>query len=148
MTRGADDETLLLRMRSAAAQRGFFMALARSFQPSYAYGFSGDIVFELDTTLPGQEPTVDVWTIEVTGLRARARRGPSPRAAATVRLGVADFVRLIAGTLDPISALRDNRLEVEGQLLIAARMDEMFGGARPIHVLRGAGPYLPDPYPG
>jgi putative sterol carrier protein len=47
-----------------------------------------------------------------------------------VRLGAADFVRLVAGSLDPIVALRDNRLEVEGDVVVAARMDEMFGGGR------------------
>jgi tetratricopeptide (TPR) repeat protein len=128
LTRSAADDALVRNVRSATAQRALFTALARSYQPSFAYGFTGNIVIELDTTLPGSDPTVDVWTLEVGPRRARARRGPATPAATTVQLTVADFVRLVAGSLDPIQAFKAGRLTVDGDVLLAARMDELFGG--------------------
>lgn len=128
LTRGSEDDALLRNVRSGAAQRALFTALARSFQPSFAYGFTGNVVLELDTSVAGQAPTVDVWTLEVGPRRARARRGPAHPAAATVQLGAADFVRLVAGTLDSVRAFKDGRLEIDGDVLLAARMDELFGG--------------------
>jgi hypothetical protein len=131
LTRNSGDDALIRNARSATAQRTLFTALARSYQPTFAYGFEGVIMVELDTTVEGSEPTVDTWSIEVTAKKARARRGPSTAPAVTVQLNAADFVRLVAGTLNPIQAFKEHRLTVQGDVLIAARMDEMFGGVAP-----------------
>ena len=68
------------------------------------------------------------WTVTA---RARARerpaRAPRARPALTLKLGVADFVRLAGGDLDPGKALLTGRMDMEGDLAIAARLGEMFG---------------------
>ena len=45
----------------------------------------------------------------------------------TLKLGVVDFVRLAGGDLDPGKALLTGRMDMEGDLAIAARLGEMFG---------------------
>jgi putative sterol carrier protein len=44
---------------------------------------------------------------------------------------VADFARLAAGTADPLVAFLEGRAEVEGNLDVARRLPEMFGGPSP-----------------
>ena len=64
------------------------------------------------------------------------RSGPSARAsgpgtasapALTLKLGVVDFVRMAGGDLDPGKALLTGRMDMEGDLAVAARLGEMFG---------------------
>jgi putative sterol carrier protein len=47
----------------------------------------------------------------------------------TLRADVAVFVRIAAGDLDPMRAMLDERLVVEGDLALAGRLDAMFGAA-------------------
>jgi putative sterol carrier protein len=44
-----------------------------------------------------------------------------------VKLGVADFVRMAGRDLDPGKALLTGRMDLEGDLALAARLGEMFG---------------------
>ena len=46
---------------------------------------------------------------------------------AGVEVGVADFVRIAGRDLDPGKALLTGRLDLEGDLALAARLGEMFG---------------------
>ncbi len=68
-----------------------------------------------------------VWTVQIAAGRARARRGPAGAPALTLRLRLADFMRVIAGELDPAQPLLENRAEIEGELAVAVRLPEMFG---------------------
>jgi putative sterol carrier protein len=47
----------------------------------------------------------------------------------TLRAEVPVFVRIAAGDLDPMRAILDERLEVEGDFALAGRHDQMFGAA-------------------
>jgi putative sterol carrier protein len=48
-----------------------------------------------------------------------------------VRLSLPDFVRLVAGELNPVGSLIEGQTEVEGDLPLASRLVEMFGGVSP-----------------
>jgi putative sterol carrier protein len=48
-----------------------------------------------------------------------------------VRLPLPDFARIVSGELHPAAALMDGRMELEGDLRVAARLGEMFGGPSP-----------------
>jgi hypothetical protein len=48
----------------------------------------------------------------------------------TVRMGLVDFVRIAAGG-SPMPAFLEGRVELEGDLSVARRMTEMFGGPSP-----------------
>ncbi|MHB8682446.1 MAG: BTAD domain-containing putative transcriptional regulator [Acidimicrobiales bacterium] len=132
-TEGQSDDALQHRFSSAAAQRTLFSVVARSFQPSLAFGFSGSIVFELQP--PADEldaSAADWWTIEVKGRKATAHRGRTAGAATVVHCGVPDFVRLASGELHPARALLSGRATVEGDVVLALRIPDMFGAAEPL----------------
>jgi putative sterol carrier protein len=42
---------------------------------------------------------------------------------------LADFARLVGGDLEPMRAVMEGRMRIEGDLTVAARLGEMFGQA-------------------
>ena len=50
----------------------------------------------------------------------------------TIRLGVADFLRVAAGELDPVKALLSGRLDLAGDFAVAMRLAAMFGQDSPL----------------
>jgi putative sterol carrier protein len=49
----------------------------------------------------------------------------------TIRIGVPDLVRLATGQLNPVGALLEGITDVDGDITIASRIVEMFGGPSP-----------------
>ncbi len=98
--------------------------MAWLFEPGAAAGFEGAVVYEL-TSATGESTAL--WTVEITAGRARARRGAAVNPSVTLRLRLADFMRIAAGTIDPVRPLLEGRAEVEGDLEVALRLPEMFG---------------------
>lgn len=112
--------------RTAGSRAGLallFGEMARRFEPDRAAGFEGDIVY----VLGGEDGASKAWTIAVSGGRAVSRAGRAPAPRLIVSLALADFVRLAAGDLDPGKLLLTGRLNIEGDLAVAARLGEMFG---------------------
>jgi alkanesulfonate monooxygenase SsuD/methylene tetrahydromethanopterin reductase-like flavin-dependent oxidoreductase (luciferase family) len=112
--------------RTAGSDRGLailFGAMAKAYVPERAGGFQGEIEYLL-ARADGREVR---WTVAVNGAGAQVR----PRAATdpTLRLkvGVADFVRMAGGDLDPGKAMLLGRLDLEGDFAVAARLGRMFG---------------------
>ncbi len=125
--RGASDDQLERRFGNQLAQRAIFSGMARQFEPKFAFGFEGDIAYELTHVGNGQAPSR--WTVRVAGDSASAIPGSSHSPAVTFRLSVADFARLVAEQVEPQELLFGGRFEVEGDLRLATRVREMFGGA-------------------
>ena len=95
-----------------------------AFEPDKALGFSGDIRYELRAA--------DGTLQDVDGAHRAASRRPPCRArdgpaALTMRLALADFVRMAGRDLDPGKALLSGRLDLDGDFAVAARLGEMFG---------------------
>ena len=69
------------------------------------------------------------WAIEVDSVRGRARLlEPAPaEAAVTIHAGLAEWVRVSAGVEDPFTAMAGGRFSIEGDVLLAARLEAMFG---------------------
>jgi putative sterol carrier protein len=63
------------------------------------------------------------------GARARPAAGESP--ALTIKLALADFIRLAGRDLDPVKALLSGRMELDGDFALAMRLAQMFGQASP-----------------
>lgn len=127
-TVGRSDDDLVRRFSGAASQRLLFSAMARAFQPAMAFDFEGDITLDLRPPDDDGDPAAgDWWTIEVRGRKATARPGRSPCPAVLLHAPLADFLRVAAGEAHPASALIDNAVEVEGDVLLAARLPDMFG---------------------
>ena len=55
------------------------------------------------------------------------RPGPATAPALTLKMALADFVRMAAGELDSGKALLTGRLDLEGDFSLARRLGEMFG---------------------
>jgi hypothetical protein len=93
-----------------------------------AFGFEGEIQYELTSHGNGNEP--DRWTIEVRDGKAAAKRGPAGEPAVTLRIPSADLLRLAAGA-NPGAVLLAGRASVHGDLNVAMRLPEMFGAPSP-----------------
>jgi alkanesulfonate monooxygenase SsuD/methylene tetrahydromethanopterin reductase-like flavin-dependent oxidoreductase (luciferase family) len=121
--RRSDDRRLERTIGSDRGLRVIFAAMAQAYVPEAAGGFSG----ELEYRLKRSDGSVVDWTVAIDGERAVVRPGPARAPALKLVLGVADFVRMAGRDLDPGKALLTGRLDIEGDLAIAARLGEMFG---------------------
>jgi hypothetical protein len=132
MVRGLDDAEVERRFAEPRRQRALVKALAGGFQPAGANGFSGVIAYELEPY--AIEPPPDSpwrWAIEVDSDTGRARLlEPAPLdAAVTIHIGLAEWVRVIAGLEDALAAMVAGRSSVEGDVVVAVRQEAMFGGS-------------------
>jgi alkanesulfonate monooxygenase SsuD/methylene tetrahydromethanopterin reductase-like flavin-dependent oxidoreductase (luciferase family) len=139
VVRGASDAQLERRFGGALAQRAIFTGMARQFEPKLAYGFEGDIAYELahhETPNParpaepaasGRRRAPSRWTVRVRDGTATALPGADGPAAVTFKLSIPDFARLLAEEVEPQELLFSGRFDVEGDLRLAARVPEMFG---------------------
>jgi tetratricopeptide (TPR) repeat protein len=136
----ASDDELEHRFGSPLAQRALLTAMAHSFQPRLAFGFEGEIAYELiHANRPGGAGESDWWTIRIEGGKAVARKRPAEAPAVTVHMSVPVFVRLFSGDDDPVAAMLDGRLAADGDLVLGARLTEMFGAVSPSEVLLETG---------
>jgi eukaryotic-like serine/threonine-protein kinase len=131
MAGGLDDAELERRFADPRRQRALVKAMARGFQPAHSGGFDGAIAYELEPF--AIEPPPDApwrWAIEVDSRAGRARLlEPAPLdAAATIHIGLADWVRVVAGLQDPLTVMVAGRCSVEGDVVLVARLEAMFGG--------------------
>ena len=130
MVAGLDDAELERRFAEPRRQRALLKVSHADFQPAHAGGFSGMIAYELEPY--AIEPPPDApwrWAIEVDSRAGRARLiEPAPLdAAVTIHFGLADWVRVLAGKQDPLTAMVAGRCSVEGDVTLAARLEAMFG---------------------
>jgi hypothetical protein len=129
--RDLDDAELERRFAEPRRQRALMRALARAFQPAQAGGFNGVIAYELEPFAIEAPPEAPWrWALEVNSQAGRARLlEPAPLdAAVTIHLGLADWARVMAGTESALSVIVSGRCSVEGDVLVAARLEAMFGG--------------------
>jgi hypothetical protein len=125
---GKPDDQVERLIGSSLAQRALFTAMAQSYRPKMAFGFEGEIQYEL--TSSGNGDTPDRWTIVVDDSKATVKRGAAADAAVTLRIGSADLLRLAAGA-NPGRMLLEGRTQVSGDLAVAMRLPEMFGAPSP-----------------
>jgi alkanesulfonate monooxygenase SsuD/methylene tetrahydromethanopterin reductase-like flavin-dependent oxidoreductase (luciferase family) len=128
LVRGASESQLERRFGNPLAQRAIFIGMARQFDPGFAFGFEGDIVYELRHHPDGDRPP-ERWTIRIDGERASAIPGGSPDASLILRFSIPDFARLLADEVEVQELLFDGRFELEGDFQLASRLPEMFGQA-------------------
>jgi alkanesulfonate monooxygenase SsuD/methylene tetrahydromethanopterin reductase-like flavin-dependent oxidoreductase (luciferase family)/putative sterol carrier protein len=119
----AGDRRLEQTIGSTAGLRVLFGAMARQYDPAKANGFAGEIQY----ALRGSDGQERLWVVAVDGDRAAARPGRASDPAVTVGLTLADFVRVAAKDLDGGVAVMTGRMDLEGDLALAARLGEMFG---------------------
>ena len=121
--RGRSDRQLDRTIGSPFGLRALFGGMANQFTPARAGGFEGDLQWDL-----GVDGSVRSVHIHVEGDRAVSRRGPAPEPAVTIGIELAEFARIAAEIEPPAKALMEGRMEIEGDLQVAWRIGEMFGG--------------------
>ena len=119
----SDDRLLERTAGSPQGLRILFAAMQSAFLPAEAGGFTGELAYELR----GRDGGVRSWTVTLGPDRARARPGPAIAPQLTVKLAVADFVRIAGRDLDAGTALLTGRMDLEGDFSLAARLGAMFG---------------------
>src|SRR3712207_9552667 len=67
------------------------------------------------------------WVVAIDGARATVRPGAADAPKLTIRMGLADFLRMAGNDLDPAKALLTGRIDFRGDLTIAPKLGEMFG---------------------
>ncbi len=121
--RRSDDRRLERTVGSDRGLKLLFGAMAQAYEPEKAGGFSGELQYELTRS----DGRVLRWTVDLDSERAQAHARAASAPKLTLKLAVADFVRLAGGDLDPGKALLTGRMDLEGDLAVAARLGEMFG---------------------
>ncbi len=85
------------------------------------FGFEGEIGYELSRYGTGMgPPDIDQWTLVVAGQSATVFPGPPNDPAIVLRCSMATFIRMVAGVIEPLVAVFERDLKVEGDLLSAA----------------------------
>jgi hypothetical protein len=106
--------------------------MARGFQPAHAGDVRAVIVYEIEPYAIDPPPTAPWrWAIEIDPRAGRARLvEPAPLdAGTTIHIGLADWVRTVAGVRHPVTVMAAGRCSVAGDVILAARLEIMFGGA-------------------
>jgi hypothetical protein len=131
MVHGQDDETIERRFSEPRRQRALLRAMARGFQPAHSGDFHGVIAYELEPFAIQAPPEAPWrWAIQVDSRAGRARMlEPAPLdAAVTIHFGLAEWVRVIAGAQNAVTAMATGRCSIEGDVILAARLQSMFAG--------------------
>jgi alkanesulfonate monooxygenase SsuD/methylene tetrahydromethanopterin reductase-like flavin-dependent oxidoreductase (luciferase family) len=123
LVRGRSDQQLNRLFDRDPVLRTLFKGMERAFEPGRARGFEGEIQYELR----GRD-RLRRWAVAVYDGRAEARPGEAADPAVTLRTTVPAFARLAAREAFPPKLLLDGTLEIEGDLALAGRLAEMFGG--------------------
>ena len=123
-----NDRVLELTAGSRLAIRVIFAAMSRQFVPSAAEGFDGSICYELRRH---KGAIIEGWALRITASAAMASFGFPTDPAVTLKLTVGDFVRFSLGTVSPVTLLTEERLKLDGDLKVAAKLAPMFGRPLP-----------------
>jgi alkanesulfonate monooxygenase SsuD/methylene tetrahydromethanopterin reductase-like flavin-dependent oxidoreductase (luciferase family)/putative sterol carrier protein len=121
--RRAGDDRLEATAGSDRGLKLIFGAMARAYEPDMARGFAGELEYELTR----RDGRLVAWTVRVGPTQATVHAGAAPAPALTLKMTVADFLRMAAGDLDAGKALLTGRLDLVGDFSLAQRLGEMFG---------------------
>jgi alkanesulfonate monooxygenase SsuD/methylene tetrahydromethanopterin reductase-like flavin-dependent oxidoreductase (luciferase family) len=100
-----------------------FRGMEAAFVPDRAAGVEADVQYELRA-----RDGVRRWVVSIGEGGARVRRGSTAEPSLTLRIDVADFVRLAARQAYAPRLLLQGAIEIEGDIRLAGRLDEIFGG--------------------
>jgi alkanesulfonate monooxygenase SsuD/methylene tetrahydromethanopterin reductase-like flavin-dependent oxidoreductase (luciferase family) len=101
-----------------AAQALVFRGMERAFVPEAAVGVRGTIQYVV-----GARP----WLLSIADCRLTVAQTRAPTPTVTLRMGPATFARIAAGQSTAAAAALAGRLDIEGDLKLAARLAMMLG---------------------
>jgi hypothetical protein len=68
----------------------------------------------------------DTWQVAIRGGRATVERGAPAEPSVVFEVGAVDFLRVVAGAVEGPLLFMHGRLRVEGDLVLAVRMPQLF----------------------
>lgn len=112
---------------SALGLKAIFKAMEGRYVPGSAAGFKGEIQYELKY----DDGRIATWSLTIDSQQAKATDAPAGEPALTISAPLADFIRIATGEMAPAKALLTGRIDIKGDLVVAARLGEMFGQPSP-----------------
>jgi hypothetical protein len=143
VVRDASPERLEQVMRSPARKPlldGIFWGMPKQLDTDAAVGVKTAIRWDITSRPDGQ---VDTYLLELDKGRARTSKGTDgepPRL--TITMDAVEFLRLVSGNLDPMQAYFKGRIQLAGDIMVAAKMAQLF---RMPGAAGGGDPPPPDP---
>jgi tetratricopeptide (TPR) repeat protein len=110
--------------------RAMRRAMPLAFLPEAACGWTGEIELEFDPPI-GVRGGERYWTFEIGRDRAHVHAQASPTADVKLSMSPPTFFKLMAGVLNPVEALLEEHVRIDGDPTVAARLVEMFSGPAP-----------------
>lgn len=71
--------------------------------------------------------TTHAYAVTIKGKAATYEKRDPSDARVTIGLAVPDFLRLVAGDLDPMQAFMQGKLKLKGDMMFAQQVPQMFG---------------------
>ena len=114
-----NDRVLELTLGSRLAIRVIFAVMSRQLVPSAAEGFQGSVCYELRRH---SGAIIEGWGLRIAASAAKSSFGFPTDPAVTLKLTVGDFVRFNLGAVSPVTLLTEERLKLDGDLTVAAKL--------------------------
>jgi len=121
IVRSRDDRQLDRLMSFRPAQRLIFKGMEKAFHPERATDFTADVQYELKC-----RAEVVRWLVRVADKRVSAAPGRSANPTLTFRMSMPTFARIAAGQMNPVAAMLEQRLEVDGDIKKLFQFTGMF----------------------
>ncbi|MBW2616768.1 MAG: SDR family NAD(P)-dependent oxidoreductase, partial [Deltaproteobacteria bacterium] len=99
---------------------GVFENIPGAFQPDKAAGV--DVVFQFDISGPGGGS----WYITVKDGSCEVSEGSQGSPTTTIKMGDDDFVKMMSGELNAMSAFTSGKLKIEGDLMKSQLIEKLF----------------------
>jgi NAD(P)-dependent dehydrogenase (short-subunit alcohol dehydrogenase family)/putative sterol carrier protein len=97
-----------------------FERIPEVFRPEKASGL--DVVFQFVIAGGGG----GTWHVKVKEQKCEVKEGPAEKPTTTIKMGDEDFVKMIQGQLNAMSAYTSGKLKVEGDLLKSQLIEKLF----------------------
>ncbi len=97
-----------------------FDLLPHYFRPEKAHDVRAVVQFHITGPEGGD------WFVQVDQGRLQVARGVSPAADLTVTVSAAHYWALLRGEMDPLAAYMRGRLQIQGDLKLAYRLQDLF----------------------
>jgi putative sterol carrier protein len=83
-----------------------------------------DVTVNWEITRSGGEP--DRWVVRLAGGACTVEEGQDANPRVSLKLGPATFLQLVTGNLNPVTAFMAGQISVEGDLMFAATVPNLF----------------------
>ncbi|HUO32424.1 MAG TPA: LLM class flavin-dependent oxidoreductase [Bryobacteraceae bacterium] len=117
MVSGRDDRQLDRLMRFRFVQGLIFKGMRKAFHPERAGDFTAEVQYELNGAR---------WLVRIANGRIDTAPGKSANPVLTFRMSLPTFARIAAGEINPVTAMLERRLEVEGDIHKLAQFTGLF----------------------